>query len=89
MFQNDRIISIYRDSVRNEASEETNARIDEAVRNLVQQAFDRAKGILQDCASIHEEAAQSLLEKETLGEEDLGQIRSAVRAVRNMHQAAQ
>jgi cell division protease FtsH len=74
---------------RSEASEETNAKIDEAVRNLVQQAFERATAILRDCVSIHERAARSLLEKETFEEEDLAHIRAEIQELRGLHHAAQ
>jgi cell division protease FtsH len=63
-----------------EASDETNAKIDSAIRNLVDQAFDRASTILQKCAAVHKDSAQRLLEKETFGEDDLGPIRAAVTA---------
>jgi len=63
-----------------EASDETNAKIDSAIRNLVDQAFDRASTILEKCAAAHKDSAQRLLEKETLGEPDLAPIRAAVTA---------
>lgn len=63
-----------------EASDETSAKIDEAIRNLVQQAFDRATAILNKHASVHRQSAQRLLEKETFTEEDLAPIRAAVTA---------
>ncbi len=62
------------------ASEETGAAIDKAVRNLVDEAFQRASGILDQCHEIHHEAAQSLLEKETLAGDDLTLIAKKVRA---------
>jgi cell division protease FtsH len=61
-----------------EASDETHAKIDNAIRNLVDRAFDRATAILQGCASVHQESAQRLLDKETFGENDLAPIRAAV-----------
>lgn len=61
-----------------EASDETNAKIDAAIRKLVDEAFDRATSILQACAAIHRESAQRLLEKETFGEVDLAPIRAVV-----------
>jgi cell division protease FtsH len=63
-----------------EASEETSAQIDMAVRGLVQQAFDRATAILKNCMAIHQESSLRLLEKETFGDEDLAPIRDAVKA---------
>jgi cell division protease FtsH len=74
---------------RTEASDDTSAKIDEAVRKLVQQAFERATAILRDCASTHVEAAKRLLEKETFGEEELADIRTAVQTLRGMQRAAQ
>jgi cell division protease FtsH len=65
---------------RSEASEETSARIDRAVRELVDDAFARATRILKDCASVHEASAQRLLDKETFAEEDLAPIRAEVEA---------
>ncbi|MBI1868365.1 MAG: ATP-dependent metallopeptidase FtsH/Yme1/Tma family protein [Methylocystis sp.] len=63
-----------------ETSNETSAKIDQAVRNLVQQAFDRATAILDACAAVHKQSAQRLLEKETFAEDDLAPIRAAVSA---------
>ncbi|KAF0206782.1 MAG: ATP-dependent zinc metalloprotease [Methylocystaceae bacterium] len=65
--------------MQSEASDETNAKIDNSIRKLVDQAFDRAISILQACAAVHRESAQQLLEKETFSEEDLAPIRVAVR----------
>lgn len=64
--------------MQSEASEETNAKIDAAIRKLVDEAFDRATSLLQACAAVHRESAQRLLEKETFSEEDLAPIRAAV-----------
>ena len=61
-----------------EASDETNAKIDNAIRNLIEQAFNRACDILRSCARIHQESAQRLLDKETYSEDDLAPIRAAV-----------
>ena len=61
-----------------EASDETNAKIDNAIRDLIEQAFNRACDILRSCAKIHQESAQHLLDKETFGEDDLAPIRAAV-----------
>jgi cell division protease FtsH len=71
---------------RSETSEETSAKIDQAIRNLVQQAFDRATAILQICATVHKESARRLLEKETFLEEDLTSIRVAVEALARQEQ---
>ncbi|MFA6204964.1 MAG: ATP-dependent zinc metalloprotease FtsH [Methylocystis sp.] len=64
--------------LQSEASDETNAKIDAAIRKLVDQAFDRATAILQNCARVHKDSAQRLLDKETFGEDDLAPIRAAV-----------
>ena len=53
--------------LQSEASDETNAKIDAAIRKLVDQAFDRATAILQNCARVHKDSAQRLLDKETFG----------------------
>jgi cell division protease FtsH len=52
-------------------SEETAREIDTAVREIVQQAFEKAAGILRSKRAILERTAQKLLEKETLGEAEL------------------
>ena len=61
-----------------EASDETNAKIDNAIRNLIEQAFNRACDILRSCARVHQELAQRLLDKETFVDDDLAAIRAAV-----------
>jgi len=63
-----------------EASEETSAAIDKAVRRLVEEAFERAASILKRCEKTHHETAQRLLERETFSEADLEPIRAAVDA---------
>ena len=67
-------------AMQSEASDETNARIDNAIRSLVDQAFERATTTLKDCATVHRESAQHLLEKETFTEEDLAPTRAAVKS---------
>jgi cell division protease FtsH len=52
-------------------SEETAREIDTAVREIVQQAFEKAAGILRSKRAILERTAQKLLEKETLNEAEL------------------
>ena len=37
-----------------EASDETNAKIDNAIRDLIEQAFNRACDILRSCARVHQ-----------------------------------
>ena len=63
-----------------EMSDETNAKIDVAIGHLVERAFDRATAILQRCVRLHQESAESLLEKETFGEADLAPLQIAVQA---------
>ncbi|MGE0117894.1 MAG: ATP-dependent zinc metalloprotease FtsH [Dongiaceae bacterium] len=52
-------------------SEETAREIDTAVRRIVQEALDKAVGILRSKRAVLERTAQALLEKETLNEADL------------------
>ena len=66
-----------------EASDETNAKIDNAIRNLIEQAFNRACDILRSCARVHRESAQRLLDKESFVEDDLAPIRAAVTECRD------
>jgi cell division protease FtsH len=61
-----------------EASEETSAKIDNAIRDLVDQAFNRALAILQACTTVHRDSARRLMDKETFVEDDLAPIRAAV-----------
>jgi cell division protease FtsH len=67
-------------SQQSEASEQTKAKIDNAIRNLIAQAFDRASAILRSCATLHKDSAERLLDKETFGEQDLAPIKTAVTA---------
>ena len=66
-----------------EASDETNAKIDNAIRNLIEQAFNRACDILRSCARVHQESAQRLLDKETFVDDDLAANRAAVTQCRD------
>ncbi len=52
-------------------SDETAREVDKAVQRLVQQAYDRARGILDHAREILDESAHVLLKKETLNEQDL------------------
>ncbi|MCO5107214.1 MAG: ATP-dependent zinc metalloprotease FtsH [Burkholderiaceae bacterium] len=52
-------------------SEETAQRIDAAVRNLVEQAFERSTSVLRAQRARLEAGAARLLERETLNEDDL------------------
>jgi len=61
-----------------EFSEDTAREIDIAVREIVQRAFDRAVGILTRERALLERGAKLLLEKETLGEVELAELRAAI-----------
>lgn len=52
-------------------SEETAREIDTAVRKIIADVFERAYGMLEKNREVLERCAKSLLEKETLSEEDL------------------
>ena len=52
-------------------SEKTAGQIDEAIRNLIMRAFDKATAILKKNRKILDDTAQKLLEKETLSAEEL------------------
>jgi cell division protease FtsH len=55
-------------------SDETAAAIDEEVRNLVEQAYRRAKEVLVNNRAILDQLAQMLVEKETVDAEELQNI---------------
>jgi len=61
-----------------EYSEETAREIDVAVREIVESAYDKALGILRRERALLERGAENLLEKETLAEAELGEIRDAL-----------
>jgi cell division protease FtsH len=65
-----------------EYSEETAREIDVAVREIVKGAYDKAVGILSREKKLLERWAQRLLEKETLGESELAELRTSIGAVR-------
>jgi cell division protease FtsH len=54
-----------------EVSDDTIEKIDRAVRELIQAAFDKAKSILVEHRNVLERGAQQLLTQETLTEQDL------------------
>jgi len=58
-----------------EFSEETAREIDRAVREIVDRAFGKAAAILTRSRPVLEQGAQLLLERETLGEDDLARLR--------------
>ncbi|WP_442754891.1 ATP-dependent zinc metalloprotease FtsH [Methylocystis sp. JAN1] len=66
-------------SRQSDISEQTTARIDQAISRLVEEAFERATAILTAYASIHRDSAERLLEKETFSEADLDQISAALK----------
>jgi cell division protease FtsH len=61
-----------------EYSEETAREIDVAVRDIVKSAYDKALGILSKEKKLLENWAQRLLEKETLAEAELGELRASL-----------
>jgi len=61
-----------------EFSEDTAREIDVAVREIVAAAYDKARGILSKEKRLLEGWAQKLLEKETLAEAELAELRRAV-----------
>jgi cell division protease FtsH len=61
-----------------EYSEETAREIDVAVRGIVERAYAKAAGILRRHRAALETWAQKLLEKETLAESELGELRQQV-----------
>jgi cell division protease FtsH len=61
-----------------EFSDETERLMDHAIRALVGHAFDRAIEILSAHQSLHEKTAQLLLQKETLEEQDIGNLRAQI-----------
>ncbi|MEZ4363801.1 MAG: hypothetical protein R3B48_26720 [Kofleriaceae bacterium] len=61
-------------------SDETAREIDEAVRRLVQQAFDRAQAILEVNRSLLEEGAQALIAQETLDDAALAPLFARLQA---------
>jgi len=57
-------------------SEETAQSIDEAVRTIVNDAFERALGMLEQRRAVLEAGAQQLLQQETLDQDELLSIKS-------------
>jgi cell division protease FtsH len=63
-----------------EYSEQTAREIDVAVREIVDKVYARTKAILARERTLLERWSQKLLEKETLGEDELGELRASLRA---------
>ena len=63
-----------------EYSEETAREIDVAVREIVKGAYDKALGILSKEKKLLERWAQKLLDKETLGENELAELKTSINA---------
>jgi len=61
-------------------SEETAREIDVAVRDIVKVCYDKALGILSREKKLLERWAQKLLEKETLVETELDELRASLKA---------
>jgi len=55
-------------------SDETAQKIDDAVRELVEKAFEKALGVLKDKRATLDSAAEELLRKETLSADDLDRL---------------
>ena len=62
-------------------SDDTAREIDEAVRRIVDAAFARTVGILRRAQATLEKSARRLLEKETLGEDELKNLGAEVQAI--------
>jgi cell division protease FtsH len=62
-----------------EYSEQTAREIDVAVRDIVKAAYDKALGILSGEKQLLESWARRLLEKETLAEAELSELRASLR----------
>jgi cell division protease FtsH len=65
---------------RRDYSEATAREIDLAVLALVQRAFDRAVGLLTARRAVLEKGARQLLQKETLGDDELRLLQAELRA---------
>jgi len=61
-----------------EYSEETAREIDVAVRDIVKACYEKARGILSREKALLESWALKLLEKETLAEAELGELRASI-----------
>jgi cell division protease FtsH len=61
-----------------EFSEETSREIDRAVREITGRTYDKALAILTTRRALLEESAHLLLQRETLGEDDLAALRERV-----------
>jgi cell division protease FtsH len=66
-------------ATRRDYSEQTARELDEAVRRIVDGAFDRARQVLTTHREVLEEGARTLLERETLDEKDLAPLFARVR----------
>ncbi len=62
-----------------EYSEETAREIDVAVRDIVDAVYEKTKSILTRERALLERWAQKLLERETLAEDELGELRTSLR----------
>jgi cell division protease FtsH len=61
-----------------EFSEETSREIDRAVREITGRTYDKALAILAERRALLEESARLLLQRETLGEDELAALRARV-----------
>lgn len=67
--------------MRGEFSDETERLMDHAIRALVGHAFDQAVEIINANRPLHEKTALLLMQKETLEEEDIKNLRAAITPV--------
>jgi cell division protease FtsH len=65
-----------------EYSEDTARQIDRSVRDIVAAAFERSVAILNGARALLEKSARELLQKETLGEEELKILRGELFAAK-------
>jgi len=66
-------------SNRDPVSEQTQRRIDEAIQGIVMAGFDAAQAVLKDERAVLELGAQALLQKETLDEAAIRDLRAQMR----------
>jgi cell division protease FtsH len=67
------------ETTRRDYSEQTARELDEAVRRIVDRAFDRARALLATHREVLDEGARTLLERETLEEKELEPLFARVR----------
>jgi cell division protease FtsH len=68
-------------------AESTQARIDQAIRDIVMGAFERAYRILETNREVLERCARELLERETLEESDIQQLTQGLKPAAEVAEA--